>query len=141
MNDHIAKPIDPDQLFGVLLRWIRRAEGDVKGPDDAAPAHHAGRRSQDEHDRACHSRDRRARRAEAHRRQSASAMKLLLRKFAEQQSEHGRRPYEAALSAGDAATAERAAHSLKGAAGTLGAHALAEAAAKAETRGQERAWH
>ena len=23
MNDHIAKPIDPDQLFGVLLRWIR----------------------------------------------------------------------------------------------------------------------
>ncbi len=27
MNDHIAKPIDPDQLFGVLLRWIRRSEG------------------------------------------------------------------------------------------------------------------
>jgi two-component system sensor histidine kinase/response regulator len=24
MNDHIAKPIDPDQLFGVLLHWIRR---------------------------------------------------------------------------------------------------------------------
>ena len=24
MNDHIAKPIDPDQLFGVLMRWIRR---------------------------------------------------------------------------------------------------------------------
>jgi two-component system, sensor histidine kinase and response regulator len=23
MNDHIAKPIDPDQLFGVLLRWPR----------------------------------------------------------------------------------------------------------------------
>ena len=22
MNDHIAKPIDPDQLFGVLSRWI-----------------------------------------------------------------------------------------------------------------------
>ena len=37
------------------------------------------------------------------------------------------------MSAGDAATAERAAHSLKGAAGTLGAHALSEAAAKAET--------
>ena len=28
MNDHIAKPIDPDQLFGVLLRWIRRPDGD-----------------------------------------------------------------------------------------------------------------
>ncbi len=38
-----------------------------------------------------------------------------------------------ALSAGDRATAERAAHSLKGAAGTLGANALSEAAAKVET--------
>jgi two-component system sensor histidine kinase/response regulator len=28
MNDHIPKPIDPDQLFGVLLRWINRADGD-----------------------------------------------------------------------------------------------------------------
>jgi two-component system sensor histidine kinase/response regulator len=24
MNDHIAKPIDPDQLFGALIRWIGR---------------------------------------------------------------------------------------------------------------------
>jgi DNA-binding response OmpR family regulator len=23
MNDHLAKPIDPDKLFGALLRWIR----------------------------------------------------------------------------------------------------------------------
>ena len=22
MNDHIAKPVDPDQLFGALSRWI-----------------------------------------------------------------------------------------------------------------------
>jgi two-component system sensor histidine kinase/response regulator len=35
MNDHIAKPIDPDQLFGVLLRWIRRPESDVR----RRPAH------------------------------------------------------------------------------------------------------
>jgi HPt (histidine-containing phosphotransfer) domain-containing protein len=39
----------------------------------------------------------------------------------------------AALSAGDAATAERTAHSLKGTTGTLGAVALSEAAANAET--------
>jgi two-component system sensor histidine kinase/response regulator len=38
-----------------------------------------------------------------------------------------------ALSLGDVATAERAAHSLKGAAATLGANGLSEAAAKAET--------
>jgi len=24
MNDHIAKPIDPDELFKVLLRWAER---------------------------------------------------------------------------------------------------------------------
>ena len=45
MNDHIAKPIDPDQLFGVLLRWIRRPESDVRRrPAHAAPAHHASSR-------------------------------------------------------------------------------------------------
>jgi two-component system sensor histidine kinase/response regulator len=27
MNDHIAKPIDPDELFAVLLRWIRPRNG------------------------------------------------------------------------------------------------------------------
>ena len=24
MNDHVAKPIDPDELFTVLLRWIKQ---------------------------------------------------------------------------------------------------------------------
>ncbi len=57
---------------------------------------------------------------------------MLLRKFAEQQA-GTIAAIRGALSTGDAATAERAAHSLKGAAGTLGAHALSEAAAKAET--------
>jgi len=27
MNDHIAKPIDPDQLFNVLLRWTAERRG------------------------------------------------------------------------------------------------------------------
>ncbi len=30
MNDHIAKPIDPNQLFDILLRWIGRSGGSVK---------------------------------------------------------------------------------------------------------------
>jgi len=29
MNDHIGKPIDPDELFSVLLRWARRREVEV----------------------------------------------------------------------------------------------------------------
>jgi two-component system sensor histidine kinase/response regulator len=30
MNDHIAKPIDPDQLFSVMLRWTRRRAAEDK---------------------------------------------------------------------------------------------------------------
>jgi HPt (histidine-containing phosphotransfer) domain-containing protein len=55
----------------------------------------------------------------------------LLRKFAEQQSGTGA-AIDAALAKGDAATAERAAHSLKGVAATLGANALSEAAFRVE---------
>ena len=30
MNDHIGKPIDPDQLFSVLLRWAGRSDVDAR---------------------------------------------------------------------------------------------------------------
>ncbi len=36
MNDHITKPIDPEQLFGTLARWIGRKE--AQRPAEAAPA-------------------------------------------------------------------------------------------------------
>lgn len=56
----------------------------------------------------------------------------LLRKFAGQQA-GAAEAIRRALSVGDASTAEREAHSLKGAASTLGATALTEHAAKVET--------
>ena len=56
----------------------------------------------------------------------------LLRKFAGRQV-GAVEAIRAALSVGDTSTAERDAHSLKGAASTLGATALAEHAALAET--------
>jgi HPt (histidine-containing phosphotransfer) domain-containing protein len=56
----------------------------------------------------------------------------LLRKFAGQQA-GAAEAIRGALSVGDASAAEREAHSLKGAASTLGATALAEQAAKVET--------
>ena len=129
MNDHIAKPIDPDQLFGVLLRWIRRPESDVRRrPAHAAPAHHASSRK-NEPELVIPGIDVRAglKRTGGNRQR----YETLLRKFAEQQSEMVE-AMRTALSIGDAATAERAAHSLKGAAGTLGAVSLAEAAASTE---------
>ena len=131
MNDHIAKPIDPDQLFGVLLRWLRRADGDGdgRGLTTAAaaptPDSHASTA-----EFAISGIDVRSglKRTGGNRRR----YETLLRKFAEQQSGTAV-VVKTALSLGDAATAERAAHSLKGVAGTLGANALSEAAAQAET--------
>jgi PAS domain S-box-containing protein len=139
MNDHIAKPIDPDQLFGVLLRWIRRADRDGKAASVASA--HAPDGQASAADLAISGIDVRAglKRTGGNLRR----YEILLRKFAEQQSVTID-AMKSALSAGDRATAERAAHSLKGAAGTLGANALSEAAARAETaiksgRGEEEA--
>jgi two-component system, sensor histidine kinase and response regulator len=129
MNDHIAKPIDSDQLFGVLLRWIRGADGEgrigVAQPSSQTPSSRASESALD-----IPGIDVRAglKRTGGNRKRYES----LLRRFAEQQADVVEEA-RAALAAGDAATAERAAHSLKGAAGTLGAVALAEVAATAET--------
>jgi two-component system, sensor histidine kinase and response regulator len=127
MNDHIAKPIDPDQLFSVLLRWIRRTDGDGKIARPHTPARPA---KTSEAELVIPGIDVRSglKRTGGHR----ERYETLLRKFAEQQL-GATEVMRAALSAGDAATAERTAHSLKGAAGTLGAVALSEAAANAET--------
>ena len=131
MNGHVAKPIDPDELFTVLLRWIEprsgnRAQGDVAIPlptpvgsaEDPAPEllEIAGI-------------DTKA----ALRRTGGNRLRYeaLLRKFA-QPSQGGVEEIRAALAAGDVSTAARAAHSLKGAAANLGATALAESAAKVE---------
>jgi two-component system, sensor histidine kinase and response regulator len=56
----------------------------------------------------------------------------LLRKFAERQAGSAE-AIRGALSGGDSSTAEREAHSLKGAASTLGITDVAEQAAKVET--------
>ena len=55
----------------------------------------------------------------------------LLQKFADKQA-NTVFAVRTALASGDRASAEREVHSLRGAAGSLGANALAEAAAKAE---------
>ena len=136
MNDHIAKPIDPDQLFGVLLRWIRRPDGDGAGvrewiearpaatPTAASVAPMAeGPLEIDGID---------VKSALKRTGGNRKRYETLLRRFAHQQATT-LEDIRKALSMGDAATAERAAHSLKGAAGTLGVSLLSEAAARAET--------
>jgi signal transduction histidine kinase/DNA-binding response OmpR family regulator/HPt (histidine-containing phosphotransfer) domain-containing protein len=133
MNDHLAKPIDPEALFAALLRWIKpRADVTAKaaaettaasapsrstepnGPAETAALHIEGVETQS-----------------ALRRTGGNSKRyeMLLRKFAESANVEDIRM---ALAAGDSATAARAAHSLKGAAANLGANTVANTAAEVE---------
>jgi signal transduction histidine kinase/DNA-binding response OmpR family regulator/HPt (histidine-containing phosphotransfer) domain-containing protein len=131
MNDHLAKPIDPEALFACLLRWIKPRAGvaavaDVGKtltpttiepsvqPSETAAFEISGIDTKS-----------------ALRRTGGNPKRyeMLLRKFAESAAVEEIRD---ALAKGDMATAARAAHSLKGAAANLGATAVAETAAKVE---------
>jgi len=133
MNDHLAKPIDPDALFAALLRWIKPRSDLVaaappattvaaaaRGPEPAGLPETAALQIDGVDTQT------------ALRRTGGNPKRyeMLLRKFAE--SANAQEICDA-LAAGDVATAARAAHSLKGAAANLGATALASAAAEVET--------
>jgi PAS domain S-box-containing protein len=125
MNDHVAKPIDPAELVGALLRWVtpreapageRPAEPRPADVSEAAPLQVESIDVAAALERIGGNRPRYER---------------LLRRFAEQQAGAGA-DIRRALAAGDATAAERAAHSLKGAGGNLGADAVAARAAELE---------
>jgi HPt (histidine-containing phosphotransfer) domain-containing protein len=121
MNDYVAKPINPQQFFSVLSRWIAHGGDDIKAVPKEEPARPSIpsipgidtgsglKQTGDKRDR----------------------YESLLREFAKQEADAVKQ-MRSALAAGDPVTAQRRAHSLKGAAGTLGATALSEAAAGAE---------
>ena len=130
MNDHLAKPIDPDKLFGALLRWITpraaaavAAQSPVSPASLSTPASGSGSLAISGIDTAI-----------ALKRTGGNLKRYesLLHRFADSQTAVVS-DIRAALVANDAPTAQRLAHSLKGAAANLGATALAEVAAKAES--------
>jgi signal transduction histidine kinase/CheY-like chemotaxis protein/HPt (histidine-containing phosphotransfer) domain-containing protein len=131
MNDHVAKPIDPDALFAALLRWIkpRNADSTSNDPIPPIPILVASPTDPDSDALVITGIDTKSalRRTGGNRRRYES----LLRRFAEP-SAGAVEEIRAALAVGDTSTAARAAHSLKGAAANLGAAGLAEVAAKAE---------
>src|SRR6185295_6453041 len=121
MNDHITKPIDPDELFDVLMRWLpdpaarsATTEGTPPAPtSEAEPSPDTSHwvytiPSLDAVD---------GLRRLLGRREAYIA---LLRRFAVGQAQTCRE-IRAALAEGRRADAGRAAHTLKGIAGSIGA--------------------
>jgi CheY-like chemotaxis protein/HPt (histidine-containing phosphotransfer) domain-containing protein len=119
MNDHIAKPIVIDEMFATLAKWVKPtrsapAGGDRPGSDAVhAPSGIDTRCGLDNvgGDDALYRR--------------------MLKLFLQGETDFVQR-FHAARAAGDAETAMRAVHDLKGEAGTLGMHGLQQAATALE---------
>jgi len=130
MNDHVAKPIDPAVLFHTLGHYYRPpVESEATAsraaeppPRNAEAAHDATLPSVKGLDTADG-----LMRVAGNRRLYLK----LLRQFVDQQSQAPAR-IAAALTAGDHASAERIAHTVKGVAGNLGAGAVQASAADLE---------
>jgi PAS domain S-box-containing protein len=116
MNDHIAKPINVDDMFATLARWVRP---NAHAPGSAAGGALAGDLADlpgiD------------ARAALAGIMGDEVLYRRLLRMFRDRETDFLAR-FTAARAAGDAGAAMRLAHGLKSAAGTLGMHAVQQAA-------------
>ena len=131
MNDHVAKPIDPEQLFASLARWIRPGEWEAGPPGPGLGEDQTQKPEQKEADLpesipGVDLRDGLTRvggNQELYRR-------LLLKvrdDYAEAEEE-----IKSLLDRGLAQEAERLAHSIKGVAGNVGAKSLQTAAARVE---------
>jgi len=124
MNDHIAKPIDPDRLWQTLLKWILPQPVRVPAPSAAlpadtgwlAPTHIAGLDTQ----------------VGLRRVLGKKTLYLsMLRRFVAGQKGL-LTSLQAALDQHDLATAERLAHTTKGTAGSIGAQQVQALAAVVE---------
>jgi len=112
MNDHIAKPIVVEEMFATLAKWVKPVRVPPVGP--ALP--------QNGIDKHC---------GLANTGGNEVLYRRVLDLFRDRESDFAQR-FHAARAAGDADSAHRAAHDLKGEAGTLGMHGLEQAAAALE---------
>ena len=126
MNDHVTKPIDPDQLFSALVKWIEPGEREVpkefeakvkeKSEDEMLPVELPGIS------------------IKSGLKKVGGNKKLyrkLLGKFLDSNKEVINE-IKTTLAAGDTETAARLAHTVKGVSGNLGAEDLFPAAADLE---------
>jgi signal transduction histidine kinase/CheY-like chemotaxis protein len=119
MNDYITKPINPDELFGTLAKWIRRSERTPEpSPPQASPSDLPGMT------RIVAQPGRLSREAGlASFSGNEALLEKMLRRFLELKPQAGLE-IKAALAEGDSETASRLAHSMIAVAGTIGATEL-----------------
>jgi signal transduction histidine kinase/DNA-binding response OmpR family regulator/HPt (histidine-containing phosphotransfer) domain-containing protein len=125
MNDHVTKPIDPDDLFAALLRWIGPGEREASGV--VAPE-----RSRKETEPFP---DELPGISITSGLKRVGGNKKLYRKLLSQyraSQEDAVEKIRAALQGGDVETATRLAHTVKGVSGNLGAEALYHVSAALE---------
>jgi two-component system sensor histidine kinase/response regulator len=127
MNDHVTKPINPHELFEALLKWINPGEREVpleliqrqtdaKSSADQPPLDLPGFE---------------VKQALARIGGNAKAYRKTLGKVLDSQADTMKR-IQQSLDTGDRETALRAAHTIKGVAGNIGAVSLQSAAADLE---------
>jgi PAS domain S-box-containing protein len=126
MNDHIAKPIDPDELFAVIGRWT---VGDAAIATATATPAAAQPVAEPRGGLAIDGVDSRAGLLRTGGKPEHYAN--LLRRFAERHRDNASE-IATALAAGDTTLAQRIAHTIRGVAATLGAMAVSEAAQRIE---------
>jgi signal transduction histidine kinase/DNA-binding response OmpR family regulator/HPt (histidine-containing phosphotransfer) domain-containing protein len=119
MDDHVAKPIVVDALFDTLARWVKPTPAAAAGKASASEGTPLALSGID------------TRCGVANAGGNGVLYRRLLGMFRQRETDFVQR-FRAALAAGDADAAMRAAHDLKGVAGTLGMHALQETAAVLE---------
>jgi|GEM_PF-3566604 len=131
MNDHIPKPINPDNMFIVMHKWMRRdesAHATAEEPVLSAPAHNQAVAGDDDL-RQLSTIDVEAG-LRTTRNNSALYRRLLL-KFRDSHAGFAQ-DFDAARRSSDDAEAARMAHSLKGVAGSLGMADLQHSALELE---------
>jgi CheY-like chemotaxis protein/HPt (histidine-containing phosphotransfer) domain-containing protein len=115
MDDYLAKPVKGAELKAMLDRWLARGEGSTESPLDAA---------------------RFATLREVDAEGSDGFLQELIAKFVDEEAPSRLHALRQSVTAADAVALARAAHSLKGSAGTLGATGMVSLCLQIEARGK-----